>query len=157
MKVYTTANGLLGNQFNYRSSFKDRLGTLYLGSIDGFISFHPKSFVENTHFPSVVITDFMLFNKKVRVGESDSPLEKSISFSDSIVLKANQNSFSFRMAVLGYQLPKMNKLMYRLEGFDVKNWNQCGENPVAVYTNLLHGDYVFRVKASNSDGVWGPD
>lgn len=156
MKVYTTANGLLGNQFNYRSSFKDRLGTLYLGSIDGFISFHPKSFVENTHFPSVVITDFMLFNKKVRVGESDSPLEKSISFSDSIVLKANQNSFSFRMAVLGYQLPKMNKLMYRLEGFD-KNWNQCGENPVAVYTNLLHGDYVFRVKASNSDGVWGPD
>lgn len=155
-KVYTTAHGLLGNQFNYRSSYKDRSGTLYLGGIDGFISFHPKTFVENTNFLPVVITDFMLFNKKVRIGENGSPLEKSISFSDKIVLKADQNSFSLRMAVLGYQFPRMNKLMYRLDGFD-KGWNLCGENPVAVYTNLRHGDYRFKVKASNSEGVWNVD
>ena len=73
----------------------------------------------------------MLFNKKVRIGENGSPLEKSISFSDKIVLKADQNSFSLRMAVLGYQFPRMNKLMYRLDGFD-KGWNLCGDNPVAV-------------------------
>lgn len=43
MKVYTTANGLLGEQFNYRSSFETEDGTIYLGSIDGFVAFNPKT------------------------------------------------------------------------------------------------------------------
>ena len=47
MKVYTTSNGLLGDQFNYRSSFETEDGTIYLGSIDGFIAFNPKNFSEN--------------------------------------------------------------------------------------------------------------
>ena len=46
------------------------------------------------------------------------PLEKNITFSDKIVLRADQNSFSFRISALGYQAPGMNKLMYKLEGFD---------------------------------------
>jgi signal transduction histidine kinase/DNA-binding response OmpR family regulator len=61
-----------------------------------------------------------------------------------------------RIAALGYQVPKMNKLMYRLDGFD-KDWITVGESPIVTYSNLWHGDYVFRVKASNSDGIWGPE
>lgn len=155
VKVYTTANGLLGDQFNYRSSYKDEAGTIYLGSIDGFVVFNPKTFTENKNLPPVVITDFMLFNKEVRAGEKDAPLEKSITFSDRITLKSDQNSFSFRIAALGYQLPKMNKLMYRLDGFD-KDWITVGESPIVTYSNLGYGDYLFHVKASNSDGVWNP-
>ena len=156
VKVYTTANGLLDDQFNYRSSYRDEAGTIYLGSIDGFVVFNPKTFTENKNLPPVVITDFMLFNKEVRVGESSAPLEKSITFSDRITLQSDQNSFSFRIAALGYQLPKMNKLMYRLDGFD-KNWITVGESPIVTYSNLGYGDYLFRVKASNSDGVWNPE
>ena len=117
MKVYTTANGLLGDQFNYRSGYRDEAGAIYLGSIDGFVVFNPKTFTENKNLPPVVITDFMLFNREVRAGENNAPLEKSITFSDRITLKSDQNSFSFRIAALGYQLPKMNKLMYRLYWF----------------------------------------
>ena len=65
MKVYTTANGLLGDQFNYRSSFQTEDGTIYLGSIDGFVAFNPKNFSENKSLPSIVITDFLLFGKEV--------------------------------------------------------------------------------------------
>ena len=153
MKVYTTANGLLGDQFNYRSSFEDENGTIYFGSIDGFIAFNPKTFSENKYLPPVVITDFLLFSKEVYAGEPNSPLKKSITFSDKIILRADQNSFSFRIAALGYQAPQMNKLMYKLEGFD-DDWLTVGESPVITYSNLRYGNYKFRVKASNSDGVW---
>lgn len=153
MKVYTTANGLLGNQFNYRSSFEDEDGTIYFGSIDGFVAFNPKTFSENKYLPSAVITDFMLFNKEVYAGEDDSPLKRSITFSDKITLRADQSSFSFRIAALGYQAPDMNGLMYKLDGFD-ETWLPIGESPVVTYSNLRYGEYVFRVKASNSDGVW---
>lgn len=156
MKVYTTANGLLGNQFNYQSSYEDENGVIYVGGIDGFIAFNPKNFSENKNLPTVVITDFLLYNKEVYAGEPNSPLEKSITFSDKIVLRANQNSFSFRISALGYQAPKMNKLMYKLEGFD-EEWLSVCESPLITYSNLRYGDYIFRVKAANSNGVWNDD
>lgn len=153
MKVFSTANGLPTNQFNYRSGFKDEAGNIYLGSINGFVAFDPRTFAENRQVPAVAITDFLLFNKEVPVGETDSPLKSSITFSDKVVLTADQNSFSFRIAALSYQAPRMNKLMYKLEGFD-EGWLTIGESPLGTYSNLGYGDYVFKVKASNSDGVW---
>ena len=153
MKVFSTANGLPTNQFNYRSGFKDEAGNMYLGSINGFVAFDPRTFAENRQVPAVAITDFLLFNKEVPVGETDSPLKSSITFSDKVVLTADQNSFSFRIAALSYQAPRMNKLMYKLEGFD-EGWLTIGESPLVTYSNLGYGDYVFKVKASNSDGVW---
>ncbi len=153
MKVFSTANGLPTNQFNYRSGFKDEAGNIYLGSINGFVAFDPRTFAENRQVPAVAITDFLLFNKEVSVGETDSPLKSSITFSDKVVLTADQNSFSFRIAALSYQAPRMNKLMYKLEGFD-EGWLTIGESPLVTYSNLGYGDYVFKVKASNSDGVW---
>ena len=153
MKVFSTANGLPTNQFNYRPGFKDEAGNIYLGSINGFVAFDPRTFAENRQVPAVAITDFLLFNKEVPVGETDSPLKSSITFSDKVVLTADQNSFSFRIAALSYQAPRMNKLMYKLEGFD-EGWLTIGESPLVTYSNLGYGDYVFKVKASNSDGVW---
>lgn len=151
-KVYTTANGLLSDQFNYRSGYKDKSGKIYLGCINGFISFNPSTFVDNMFVPPVVITDFLLFNKNVKVNEKDSPLKESISFADKIELKADQNSFTFRIAALSYQSPQMNKLIYKLEGFD-KEWYTV-QNPVINYSNLPYGTYTFMVKGSNSDGWW---
>lgn len=152
IKVFTTADGLLGDQFNYRSGFKDETGTLYLGSINGFVAFNPKTFSENRQVPAVAITDFLLFSKKVPVGAPGSPLKKSITFSDKIVLSAHQNAFSFRMAALSYQVPRTSRLMYKLEGFD-GDWLTVGESPLATYSNLKYGDYVFKVKAANGEGA----
>ena len=153
MKVYTTSNGLLGDQFNYRSSLETEDGTIYLGSIDGFIAFNPKTFSENRSLPSIVITDFLLFGKEVYVGEPGSPLEKSITFSDELILQSSQNSFSFRVTALDFQAPRMSKIMYKLDGFDA-DWLTIGESPIVTYSNLRYGNYTFKVKVSNSDGVW---
>lgn len=153
IRVFTVANGLLSNQFNYKSGFKTDDGTMLFGSTDGLISFNPNSFSENKYIPPVVITDFLLFNKKVEVGKPDSPLKKSITFSDSIELTSKQNSFSLRIAAMSYQAPEMNKLMYKLEGFD-KEWLPVTESSLITYSNIGHGDYVFKVRGSNSDGIW---
>lgn len=40
-----------------------------------------------------------------------------------------------------------------LVGFD-KSWIFCGTRRFVTYTNLDPGEYTFRVKATNSDGVW---
>lgn len=151
--AYTTANGLLSNQFNFQSGYCDKKGRIYLGSINGFIAFDPETFVENTFLPPVAITDFYLFNKRLSAGRPDSPLKKSITYSDELVLEANQNSFSFSVAALSYQAPEMNRLEYTLEGFD-REWYAVGRNSQINYSNLPYGSYTLRIKGSNSDGKW---
>ena len=103
-----------------------------------------------------MITDFLLFGKEVYVGDPGSPLEKSITFSDELVLQSNQNSFSFRVAALDFQAPRMSRIMYKLDGFDA-DWLTVGESPIVTYSNLRYGNYTFRVKVSNSDGVWNEE
>lgn len=151
-KVFTTANGLLSNQFNYRSGYKDEKGYIYLGSTNGLVIFNPNSFTKNKYIPPVLITEFELFNEKVLPGR-ESPLKCNITHSDKITLKADQNSFSFNIAVLSYQASEMNQLQYRLEGFD-KKWHLASQTSIITYSNLPYGIYTFLVKGSNNDGIW---
>lgn len=153
-KIFTTRNGLLNNQFNYRSSIKTKKGDIYFGGINGFITFNSKQFTENKYYPPVVLTDFYLFNKKANINKPDSPLRSSISFTKQLDLKYNQNSFAFKFAALGYGTSGTNQLQYKLEGFDKEWYTANSNNPMATYTNLKPGNYTFSVKASNYQGEW---
>lgn len=154
--IYTDSNGLLTNQFNYCSGIKSKDGTIYFGCINGFIAFKPDLFTENTGFPPVAITDFLLFNKSADIGGTDSPLAQSVTYTQNIELKYNQNSFSFRFAALGYASPEENCLSYTLKGFD-KEWYYTSKSATATYTNLKPGTYTFCVKAANGKGEWNDE
>lgn len=155
IKTYTVASGLLSDQFNYKSSYKASNGDIWLGCINGLISFNPQSFSENKYVPPVYITDFLLYNKPVVIGNGNSPLQKSIIFSDTIVLKHNQNYFSLRVAALSFQAPEVNSLQYKLEGLD-EDWHSISESHLISYSNLDEGEYLLRIKGSNNDDVWNP-
>lgn len=154
--IYTDSNGLLTNQFNYCSGIKSKDGTIYFGCINGFIAFKPDLFTENSSFPPVAITDFLLFNKSADIGSTDSPLTQSVTYTQNIELKYNQNSFSFRFAALGYASPEENCLSYTLKGFD-KEWYYTSKSATATYTNLKPGTYTFCVKAANGKGEWNDE
>ena len=153
IKVYNHANGLYSDQFNYKSGCKLPNGRLYFGGIDGFISFDPDTFIENTYIPPVVITNFQIFNTDVNIHEKDSPLNTSITQSKQIILKYYQSTFSFDLAALSFTAPEMNAFAYKMEGYD-KEWIHAKGNHKVTYSNLPNGDYIFRVKGSNSNGVW---
>ncbi|GAB3914758.1 hybrid sensor histidine kinase/response regulator [Larkinella knui] len=150
---YGVNDGLQGNSFNRRAVFKGKRGEIFFGGTNGLNAFYPDSLRNNLSIPPVFITDFQLFNQPVAIGKPDSPLLKSIVETTEITLAYWQSMFSLTFAALNYSLPEKNQYAYKLEGFD-KNWNYVGNNRVATYTNLDPGEYIFRVKASNNDGVW---
>ncbi|MDR0542096.1 MAG: response regulator [Dysgonamonadaceae bacterium] len=153
IKTFTLANGLLGDQFNYKSGYKAPDGTLYFGCLNGFIAFDPLTFTENDYLPPVVITGFRLFNRKTETATNDSALNKSIYTSGEVHLKYNQSSFSIDFAALSYVAPGKNRYSYMLDGFE-KEWKQIiGEHSI-TYSNIPPGVYTFRLKGSNSDGQW---
>ncbi len=76
IKTYTKANGLLSDQFNYNSAYKDATGRLYFGGVKGLISFHPDEFIKNDFLPPVHITGFQVNDKELDINKKGSPLKK---------------------------------------------------------------------------------
>ncbi|MDZ7291176.1 MAG: ATP-binding protein [candidate division KSB1 bacterium] len=152
-KNFDAQDGLQDNEFNSSSYFKSASGELFFGGISGFNAFYPEDIRDNPHAPPVVFTDFQIFNKSISHKISGSPLSQTISETEEITLSYEDKVFSFEFAALDFTAPAKNRYAYKMENFDA-DWQQAGTNRSATYTNLDPGEYVFRVKAANNDGIW---
>lgn len=155
-RIFTRSNGLLSDQFNYCSAFQDVNGQMYFGSVKGLVSFNPAQFVKNTYNPPLYITDLFINNEGVPVNKKGSPLQKSVTFSDAITLKDSQSSFTLVFSSLSFASIGTTQYWYKMEGLN-DNWIPLGKNREVNFTELSAGDYVFKVKALNDDGVWSKD
>ena len=146
---YDVHDGLQSNEFNTFTHHKSKSGEMFFGGINGFNSFYPEDVKDNGYLPPIVLTGFRIFDKK-------ADLKADISEIDKIELSYRDNYFSFEFAALDYTVPGKNQYIYMLEGFD-KDWIPSGTRRYASYTNLGGGEYTFRVKGSNNDGVWNEE
>lgn len=154
LKTYSKSNGLYNEQFTPRSGVESSDGKLFLGSTDGFCYFFPQDLRENTYNPPVVLTNMTIFGKEVQANIPDSPTQRSIGYTDEIILEYNQSMIGFDFAALSYIAPKENNYQYMLEGLD-SGWQFTkGINNHLSYANLPAGEYVLRIKGTNSDKIW---
>ncbi len=149
---YSEEDGLNSTEMNSKSALKLNKQFLLFGGPEGLNIFNPKLIGSSTHKPNLIITDFQIFNKSVKIGKN-SLLKKSLINTNEIQLTHDQNVFSFEFAALDYNSPQSIKYAYKMEGFD-KDWIESGNRRFVTYTNLNHGNYVFKVKSTNADGVW---
>ncbi len=142
-----------GSEFNQDACLKATNGMFYFGGINGLVRFHPDSIHTNFSVPSVVLTSFKKFNKPVDMnllGDSLMPAKRELH------LSVDDTFISFEFAALSFTLPHKISYSCKLEGFD-ENWIDVGNKREATYTNLDAGEYTFRVRATNYDGVWNDE
>jgi diguanylate cyclase (GGDEF)-like protein len=139
-------HGLQAEEFNFGAHYRDRSGKLFFGGAAGFNSFYPEMLEFNERPPRVVLTQFLKLNEP---GAAGVPEERI----DRIELGHQEDVITLRFAALDFADPRSNRYEYKLDGFD-NDWVRADERRAATYTNLPGGHYVFRVRASNSDGVW---
>jgi ligand-binding sensor domain-containing protein/signal transduction histidine kinase len=151
---YTTADGLNGSSFNSSAAFRTSEGIMLFGCTDGLNYFDPERIKQSNYSPPVVITDFQIHNQSTDINKSE--LNTSIFNSKEIVLSYNQNDFSFEFTSLDFNAPEMNRYAYYMEGFD-REWIYSAKRRFVTYTNLDPGEYIFQVKATNSDGLWNDE
>ncbi|MBC8051980.1 MAG: response regulator [Sphingobacteriaceae bacterium] len=155
---YDETDGLQGLEFNESASLKTRKGELIFGGANGFNIFFPETIHTSKSQPQLVLTDFQVFNKSLKPGDEVNGnviLENSITESNSITLRYNENVFSVEFAALNFFNTDKIRLQYMLKGFD-KDWLIADNNVrKATYTNLDPGNYVLKVRATNEDGVYG--
>jgi len=143
---YDRDDGLQGEEFNAGAALRSPRGEMFFGGVNGFTRFYPDSVTDSSFQPPVLIT---------ALKKRDIPvvLNRELSEGDEIQLSYADYLISFEFTALDFAKLNKRQYAYKLEGFD-KDWVYCGTRQVAFYTNLNGGDYVFRVKGTNSDGIW---
>lgn len=149
--VFTTADGLLNNQFNYASLCRTDDGRIYAGSADGFISFDPARLKPDDGGFPIVLTDFVPYSRKTGVKKSSPQFQKSITHLDRITLADDENTFSLRVAAINYRSPDAAHMRYRLEGFDTE-WHRVANHMIS-YSNLPYRTYRLVVEGLDSSGA----
>ncbi len=137
---YDVDDGLPSSTFLENAAFRHN-NRVFFGSLNGVVYFSPNQICSNKRPFPVYITGLKVMEKPRQVTDS------------TLVLKYNENFLSFEFAALTYVLPEQNQYAYQLVGVD-KQWVRNVNQRYVTYPNLAPGDYTFRVKAANSDGIW---
>jgi ligand-binding sensor domain-containing protein/signal transduction histidine kinase len=153
-KNYSPADGLPGADLSgWGACSKSSSGEMFFGGFSGGVAFHPDKVADSPYVPPVVLTDFRLFDRPVKVG-GDSPLSKSISYTNAIHLPHDKNVFSLEFSALSYFNPATNRYRYKLEGLD-REWHEVASSQrLVTYTTLPPRGYTLRVQGATSRGAW---
>lgn len=118
----------------------------YIGFRKSFTEFDPLSLNQSNRINTPIVDQVKVNKIKVLnngFGLSDNPLE----------LKYNQNEIEFTVTACDYTFSDKVMFKVQLEGYE-KEWRTLGTNRSISYNNLNPGTYTFKVKSSNSAGVW---
>lgn len=154
-KNFDESDGLLSKELRRKSFFRKKDGQLFVGG-KGINTFFPDSIRFNPNKPPVYITGLKIFNQYIKPNGDDGILINDISETKEIFLDVAHNFFTIDYVGINFTSSYKNEYAYKLEGFE-NNWINVGTQRFATFTNLDPGTYVFRVKASNNDGLWNEE
>jgi len=156
-KNYTISDGLQGKEYNETAAAVSEKGILYFGGPDGLNRFDPAEIAEDTIPTKLAFTRLRIFNNIISEGEKFNNriiLEKPLFNTTGIKLRHRENSFTIDFAALNYFFPERTEYSYKLEGFN-NSWIKTeGRKNFATYSNLNQGNYRFRLRGTNSNGIW---
>lgn len=143
---YTLIDGLQGNEYNTNSFLKTSAGEIWLGGTQGLNRFLPAAIRDVSTVPEIQITQLQINDEAFETTPQIGELE-------TLDLSYQNNTVSLNFVSLEYSDPSNNQLQYHLENHE-EDWVLAEENGFARYSNLPPGNYVFKVRAANSDGLW---
>lgn len=157
-RYFTTADGLISNQFYWDAYYRGKDGKMYFGHVAGLTAFEPLKYSAQHSSNRVSITRISVLNELIFPARPDMG-GKYLHFSSDnhlqrIRLKESDKTFSVEFSSLNYQLPDKIKYAYRLKGFE-DEWQELkADRRFANFTNIGWGTYTLELKCTNADGTW---
>lgn len=151
---YTREDGLQNQEFNRLAHLKTSQGEIVFGGINGVNIINPEKISQNPSVANANLLELTVLNEL----DPETKLHPTISLlgKDEITLPYDHNFLQFRYFATHYATPSKNQFHYQLENYD-KNWINSGYQNTATYTGLTPGQYIFKVKGINPDGLESPE
>ncbi|MES2837900.1 MAG: two-component regulator propeller domain-containing protein [Bacteroidota bacterium] len=153
IKNYGKTDGFIGLECNLNAAFKDKKGRLWFGTIKGVNVINPALDKENKIQPITNITGV-----KYSLGEIDwtsycDSIDAKTKLPINLVIPYSKNQLTFDYVGISLTVPEKVKYQYKLEPLN-EEWYPVTSKNEAFFSNIPPGDYVFKVKACNNDGLW---
>ncbi|PCH94328.1 MAG: hypothetical protein COB85_05740 [Bacteroidetes bacterium] len=153
IKQYNVREGFFGNECNKNALCEDSEGNFLFGTVKGVVSYNPALDLNISNEPSTNITSIKLFYEKTDWSAHSEKLTSWYSLPTQLVLPYDLNHITFNFIGVSLTIPEKVRYRFMLEGLD-KEWHDPTTLNEITYTNLAHGDYKFKVKASGEAGLW---
>jgi ligand-binding sensor domain-containing protein len=139
IQPYAKEEGFQGVECNTNGAFKETDGSLWFGTVNGLIKYSPAEDILNTIEPKTSIISIAL-------AEHDTLLNNNCS------IPYDLNTVSFEFIGVCLTNPAKVRYQYMLDGID-KKWSPPTSENSIKYSSLPPGNYTFKVKSSNNEGV----
>jgi two-component sensor histidine kinase/ligand-binding sensor domain-containing protein len=156
VKQYGRGEGFRGIECNSRAVCLAKNGSIWFGTVLGVIRYNPNDDIPDQNEPRPVITGIRLFLEKTDWAYSGMPLMGWFHLPKQIQLQHNQNHLTFEYSGMHLNNTAATRYQFMLSGFD-QDWQPVSGKTEITYSNLPPGEYVFLVKAANSQGVWNKE
>lgn len=140
VRSFGKQEGFEGGECNTNGIWEDKDGTMWFGTVNGLVKHEPFKFKKNLIENSTLIQAITILNEDTLLG-------------DDLVLPSNYNTLAFYYR--GICLTNPDKVMYqkKLEGLE-KDWSKPSSEDYSKYANLAPGNYIFKIRSCNNEGVW---
>lgn len=143
--VFGPADGMISAKFNWNTAnlaMKDKKGNIWFAAHRGVSVVNPANITINKTPPPMVLEKAWFNHLPIDVNQPNRTFY-------------GINRLRFRFAVLTYITPRKIKIKYKLEGQD-NDWREFDpfNQREIVFENMRPGEYLLRIIAANSSGVW---
>jgi len=154
VRALTASDGFDRSGYFLGSAAIDTEGVLFFGGLLGVVQFHPRDFQLDRRLPRVVLTGVDIY----RAQASRDRREATVAYVDTLRLDPTEPVWSLSFSTMNYANVETVRFSYQLAGLN-EDWIALPKGQrMASFTHVPPGDYVFRVRASNADGLeYGPE
>ncbi|MEM6397610.1 MAG: ATP-binding protein [Bacteroidota bacterium] len=153
IRQYTEEDGLQSNEFNTYAYAQSPDGAMYFGGINGLNSFYPEDLISKEVSSKATIVSLSINDEIILPVDSQQILSEDIVFSEQLNLDYSQNSISLRFSYLDFTGGRKTRFQYYLEGLE-EQWKHETKDRQATYLSLPPGNYIFKLRASHTNGIW---
>lgn len=152
IKHFDKEEGFIGTQCNAAAFFMEP-NRMWIGTIKGVSIYQPEFDFPNTKKPKIHLVNIKLNYETVNWETlfPNTVVKDNVPF--NLTLPYDKNNLLFEFSAIDFVNPEKLKYQFKLEGFN-SDWLPLTSESNVSYTNLSPGEYTFKVKAINSDGVW---
>lgn len=141
---YKLSNFLPINTINETALFIDSSDNIYIGSINGLISFKENDLNKTRNDYKIYPYRFFINGKESGIYGNDSILKEDVTYISNVILDSNVSTFSIEYINTDFSSQNNIPLKYYLEGFS-NSWTEIYGQPIVTFTNLNPGNYKLKV------------
>jgi signal transduction histidine kinase/ligand-binding sensor domain-containing protein len=163
-QIFDASDGLAAAEFTggrQPASTRGTHGRLWFATTKGVITVDPHALRLNTKVPPVYVREISFYHPG-RAATHQTDGERSARnvqsawrepFTSAVSLPPGSGRIEIRYTALSLTAPEKVRFQVKLEPVDA-GWEDAQQSRAAYYYELSPGQYVFRVRAANNDGVY---